>query len=143
MVKNLLPMRETWAQPLDWEDPLEKAMATRCGILFFSSSVLPAGKSHGQRSLVATVHRVTTESDVTGRMGDARPLAPTEAPEPSTVTERWLTEQTAGTGFEAKVSAAPRSPATFPGVPILQAAVIPHLSDLPARRLRRAEQILD
>ena len=92
---------------------------------------------------MAAVHRVTTESDVTGRMGDARPLAPTEAPEPSTVTERWLTEQTAGTGFEAKVSAAPRSPATFPGVPILQAAAIPHLSDLPARRLRRAEQILD
>ena len=24
MVKSLLTMQETWVQPLDWEDPLEK-----------------------------------------------------------------------------------------------------------------------
>ena len=29
MVKNLPAMRETWVQSLDWEDPLEKGMATQ------------------------------------------------------------------------------------------------------------------
>ena len=28
LVKNLPAMRETWAQSLDWEDPLEKGMAS-------------------------------------------------------------------------------------------------------------------
>ena len=28
MVKNLPAMQETWVQPLGWEDPLEKEMAT-------------------------------------------------------------------------------------------------------------------
>ena len=32
-VKNQLAMRETWAQSLDWEDPLEKGMATHSSIL--------------------------------------------------------------------------------------------------------------
>ena len=30
MEKRLPAMQETWVQPLDWEDPLEKAMATLC-----------------------------------------------------------------------------------------------------------------
>ena len=33
MVKNLLPMQETWVQYLSREDPLEKGMATHCSIL--------------------------------------------------------------------------------------------------------------
>ena len=33
MVKNLPVMRETWVQSLDWEDPLEKGMATHSSIL--------------------------------------------------------------------------------------------------------------
>ena len=33
MVKNLPVMRETWAQSLGWEDPLEKEMATHSSIL--------------------------------------------------------------------------------------------------------------
>ena len=33
MVKNLPVMRETGTQSLDWEDPLEKAMATHSRIL--------------------------------------------------------------------------------------------------------------
>ena len=33
MVKNLPVMHETWVQPLGWEDPLEKGMATHCSIL--------------------------------------------------------------------------------------------------------------
>ena len=44
MVKHMPPMQEMQVQSLDWEDPLEKEMATH-------SSVLP-GKSHRQRSLV-------------------------------------------------------------------------------------------
>ena len=50
MVKRLLAMQKTQVQALGWEDPLEKAMATHSSTL--------AGKSHGQRSLVATVHGV-------------------------------------------------------------------------------------
>ena len=33
MVKNLPEMRETQVQPLGWEDPLEKGMATHSSIL--------------------------------------------------------------------------------------------------------------
>ena len=33
LVKNLPAMRETWAQPLDWEDPLEKRKAIHSSIL--------------------------------------------------------------------------------------------------------------
>ena len=32
-VKNLSAMQETWVQSLDWEDPLEKGMATHSSIL--------------------------------------------------------------------------------------------------------------
>ena len=33
MVKNPPAMRETWVQPLGWEDPLEEGMATHSSIL--------------------------------------------------------------------------------------------------------------
>ena len=33
MIKNLPTMQETWVQSLDWEDPLEKGMATHSSIL--------------------------------------------------------------------------------------------------------------
>ena len=33
MVKNLPAMRETWVQPLVWEDPLEEGMATHSRII--------------------------------------------------------------------------------------------------------------
>ena len=42
MVVNPPAIQETWVQSLDWEDPLEKGMATH--------SLLP-GEFHGQRSL--------------------------------------------------------------------------------------------
>ena len=32
MVKSLLAMLETWVQPLGWEGPLEKGMATHSSI---------------------------------------------------------------------------------------------------------------
>ena len=44
MVKRLSTIRETWAQSLGREDPLEKERQ--------STPVLLPGKSHGQRSLV-------------------------------------------------------------------------------------------
>ena len=44
MVKNLPTMWETGVRPLDWEDPLEKGMATRSSIL--------AGEFRGQKSLM-------------------------------------------------------------------------------------------
>ena len=33
MVKNLPAVQETWVQPLGWEDPLEKGMATHSSFL--------------------------------------------------------------------------------------------------------------
>ena len=33
MVKTLPAVRETWVQPLDQEDPLEKGMATHSNVL--------------------------------------------------------------------------------------------------------------
>ena len=33
LVKNLAAIRETWAPPLGWEDPLEKGTATHSSIL--------------------------------------------------------------------------------------------------------------
>ena len=33
MVKSLTAVRETWARPLGWEDPLEKEMATHSSTL--------------------------------------------------------------------------------------------------------------
>ena len=33
MVKNLPAMQKIWVQSLDWEDPLEKGMATHSSIL--------------------------------------------------------------------------------------------------------------
>ena len=33
MAKNLPAMRESWVQPLGWEDPLEEGMATYSSIL--------------------------------------------------------------------------------------------------------------
>ena len=37
MVKNLPAMQEIWAQPLGWQDPLEKEMATHSSILAWRS----------------------------------------------------------------------------------------------------------
>ena len=56
MIKNPPAMHETQVQSLDWEDPLEKGMAT--------TPVFLSGESHGQRSL--TVYRPigSQESDM-------------------------------------------------------------------------------
>ena len=53
-------MQETRVQSLGWEDPLEKEMGT--------TPVFLPGKSHGQRSLWATVYRVMKELDTTEKL---------------------------------------------------------------------------
>ena len=56
-VKRLTTMRETQAQSLGWEDPLEKEWQSTLGLL--------PGKSHGQRGLVGYSPRGRKESDMT------------------------------------------------------------------------------
>ena len=51
MVKKLQAMQENQVQPLGWEDPLEKGMATHSGILAWR---IPMDRG----SWRATVHRV-------------------------------------------------------------------------------------
>ena len=57
MVKRVPTMKETHVRSLDWEDPLEKEMAT--------TPVLLPGKSHGQRSLVGYSPRGRKDLDTT------------------------------------------------------------------------------
>ena len=47
MVKSPPAVQETQVRSLDWEDPLEKEMATH--------SIFLPGESHGQRSLEAPI----------------------------------------------------------------------------------------
>ena len=42
-VKNLSTMQVTWVQPLDWEDPLEKATATHSSTLAWNMTEEPGG----------------------------------------------------------------------------------------------------
>ena len=60
MVKNLPAIQETWVRSLDWENLLEKGMATH-------SSFLPR-ESHGQRSLVGYRPWGHKESDMTEQL---------------------------------------------------------------------------
>ena len=48
IVKSLTAMQENWFQSLNWEDPLEKGMATHSSIL--------AWRIDGQKSWQATIH---------------------------------------------------------------------------------------
>ena len=45
MVKCLPTMQETWVQSLDWEDPLEKGMATHSKTLAWR---IPCMEEHGR-----------------------------------------------------------------------------------------------
>ena len=60
MVKNMPAMRETWVRSLDWEDALEKGMATHSSIL--------AWRIHEQRSLACYSPWGLKESDMTERL---------------------------------------------------------------------------
>ena len=44
MVKNLPAMKETWVHFLNWEDPLERGMATHFSVL---SCIIPWTEEHG------------------------------------------------------------------------------------------------
>ena len=57
VVKKLPATQEMQVRSLGQEDTLGKGMTAHSSTL--------AGKSHGQRSLVAAVHGVTKESDMT------------------------------------------------------------------------------
>ena len=61
MVKNLPAMQETWVQSPDWEDPLEKGMATHSSILAWTILM-------DRGAWQAIVHGVTQESDTTERL---------------------------------------------------------------------------
>ena len=58
-LKHLPTMQGTWVQSMDWEDPLQKEMATH--------SSMP-GESHRQRSLVGYSPRGHKELDMTERL---------------------------------------------------------------------------
>ena len=53
-------MLETWIQSLDWEDSLEKEMATHSSTL--------AWKIHGRKSLIGYTPRGRKESDMIERL---------------------------------------------------------------------------
>ena len=57
VVKNLLPMQEMQVQPLDWEDPLEKEIATHSSIL---AGKIPWTEESGRLQFVRL-----QESDIT------------------------------------------------------------------------------
>ena len=59
-VKNMSEVQEIWVQSLDWEDPLEKQMAT--------TPVFLPGKSHGQSNLVGYSPWGCKESDTIERL---------------------------------------------------------------------------
>ena len=61
MVKNLPAMQETQVLSLNWEDPLEKGMATH-------SSILATPEFHRQRNLAGYSLRGCKESDTTERL---------------------------------------------------------------------------
>ena len=55
MVENLPAGQETWVQPLGWEDPLEKGMATCSSIL---ARRIPWTEEPGGLQIVRGVQRV-------------------------------------------------------------------------------------
>ena len=69
LVKNLSAVRETWVQPLRWEDPLEKGKATHSSILAQRNSmdciVHEVSKSWTRlRDSHFTSHRITGTDSV-------------------------------------------------------------------------------
>ena len=65
MVKNLPAMQETRVWSLDWEDPLEKGMATHSSILAWR---LPWTEEPGRLPSTETHSTVVSESDTTKRL---------------------------------------------------------------------------
>ena len=59
VVKNPVPMQETWVQFLSQEDPLEKKMTTNSSILAWE---IPRTEEFVLIAWQATIHRVTKNS---------------------------------------------------------------------------------
>ena len=66
MVKYLPVMQETWVQYLNWEDPLEKGMATHSNICAWICCVMGAPLDKGAWSTI--VCRACKELDTTDRL---------------------------------------------------------------------------
>ena len=58
MRRNLRAMQESWIQPLGWEDPLEKGMATHSNVLVWR---IPWTEEPGRLQFVGCKELVTTE----------------------------------------------------------------------------------
>ena len=58
MRRNLRAMQETWIQPLGWEDPLEKGMATHSNVLVWR---IPWTEEPGRLQFIGCKELDTTE----------------------------------------------------------------------------------
>ena len=58
MRRNLRAMQETWIQPLGWEDPVEKGMATHSNVLVWR---IPWTEEPGRLQFVGCKELDTTE----------------------------------------------------------------------------------
>ena len=58
MRRNLRAMQETWIQPLGWDDPLEKGMATHSNVLVWR---IPWTEEPGKLQFVGCKELDTTE----------------------------------------------------------------------------------
>ena len=58
MRRNLRAMQESWIQPLGWEDPLEKGMATHSNVLVWR---IPWTEEPGRLQFVGCKELDTTE----------------------------------------------------------------------------------
>ena len=58
MRRNLRAMQETWIQPLGWDDPLEKGMATHSNVLVWR---IPWTEELGRLQFIGCKELDTTE----------------------------------------------------------------------------------
>ena len=58
MRRNLRAMQETWIQPLGWEDPVEKGMATHSNVLVWR---IPWTEEPGRLQFIGCKELDTTE----------------------------------------------------------------------------------
>ena len=58
MRRNLRAMQETWIQPLGWDDPLEKGMATHSNVLVWR---IPWTEEPGRLQFIGCKELDTTE----------------------------------------------------------------------------------
>ena len=64
MVKNLPAVQETWIQSLNWEDPLEKEMATHSSILACEITWSEEPGGHSPWSCKRVGHNLVTKQQI-------------------------------------------------------------------------------